>query len=36
MIDLCRLGPPAAVVTEITERVETEPVAPGFRQTPTV
>jgi acylphosphatase len=36
MIDLCRLGPPAAMVTEITEQVETEPVAPGFRQAPTV
>jgi acylphosphatase len=36
MIALCRQGPPAAVVTKITEQVETEPAAPGFRQAPTV
>ena len=36
MIDLCRQGPPAAMVTRVVEQVETEPVAPGFRQTPTV
>ncbi|HZA65734.1 MAG TPA: acylphosphatase [Geminicoccaceae bacterium] len=36
MIDHCRQGPPAAVVHEITEQIETGPVAPGFRQAPTV
>jgi len=36
MIDSCRRGPPGAVVTEIVEEIETEPVAPGFRQAPTV
>jgi acylphosphatase len=36
MIDDCRRGPPGAVVGEIIEEAETEPVAPGFRQAPTV
>ena len=36
MIELCREGPPAAVVTEVTEQAEAEPVAPGFRQAPTL
>jgi acylphosphatase len=36
MIDSCRRGPPGAVVREIIEEVETEPVAQGFRQAPTV
>ena len=35
MIDQCRQGPPAARVSAITERPETEPVGPGFRQAPT-
>jgi acylphosphatase len=35
MIDLCRMGPPAAMVHEITEQLEIEPVAPGFHQAPT-
>jgi acylphosphatase len=36
MIDRCRQGPPAAVVHEVTEAIETAPVEPGFRQAPTV
>jgi len=36
MIEQCRQGPPAAVVHEITEQIEPGPVAPGFRQAPTV
>jgi acylphosphatase len=32
MIERCRQGPPAAVVSGITEEPETAPVAPGFRQ----
>jgi acylphosphatase len=35
-IDLCRQGPPAALVDEVTEEPEPSPVAPGFRQAPTV
>jgi acylphosphatase len=35
MIDRCRQGPPAAVVREITEQIETGAVGPGFRQAPT-
>jgi acylphosphatase len=35
-IDLCRQGPPAARVREVTEQIETAPVEPGFRQAPTV
>lgn len=36
MIDSCWQGPPAAMVSEVTERSETEPVGPGFRQAPTI
>jgi acylphosphatase len=36
MIEWCRQGPPGAMVSGITEQIETEPVAPGFRQAPTV
>lgn len=36
MIERCRVGPPAARVTRIEELAEAEPVAPGFRQAPTV
>jgi|Tabmets5t2r1_1033131.scaffolds.fasta_scaffold115038_2 acylphosphatase len=35
-IELCREGPPAALVRELTEQIETGPVEPGFRQAPTV
>ena len=35
-IELCRQGPPAALVREVTEQIETEPVEPGFEQAPTV
>ena len=35
-IELCRQGPPAALVREVTEELEAGPVAPGFRQAPTV
>jgi acylphosphatase len=35
MIASCRKGPPGAAVRDIIEEVETEPVAPGFRQAPT-
>ena len=35
-IALCRQGPPAARVREVTEEIETGPVEPGFRQAPTV
>jgi acylphosphatase len=35
MVERCRQGPPAAVVTGITEELETAPVAPGFHQAPT-
>jgi acylphosphatase len=35
-IELCRQGPPAARVREVTEQIETGPVEPGFRQAPTV
>ena len=35
MIDRCRQGPPGALVTAITEQIETGPVGPGFRQAPT-
>jgi acylphosphatase len=36
MIERCRQGPPGALVSAITEQVETAPVVPGFRQAPTV
>jgi acylphosphatase len=36
MIERCWQGPPAARVHEITEQPETEPVAPGFCEAPTV
>ena len=36
MIDLCRKGPPAALVSEVAEQIETTPADPGFRQAPTV
>ena len=36
MIAMCRQGPPAALVREVTEEAETGPVEPGFRQRPTV
>lgn len=35
MIELCRQGPPGAVVREISEQIETSSVEPGFRQAPT-
>jgi acylphosphatase len=35
-VELCRQGPPAALVREVIEQIETGPVAPGFRQAPTV
>jgi acylphosphatase len=35
-INLCRQGPPTALVSEITEELEPGPVPPGFRQAPTV
>ena len=35
MIDRCRQGPPGAIVSEISEQIETAPVEPGFRQAPT-
>ena len=35
-IELCRQGPPAALVREVTEQIETGAVQPGFRQGPTV
>jgi acylphosphatase len=35
-IELCRQGPPAAQVREVTEQIETGPVEPGFRQAPTL
>jgi hypothetical protein len=35
MIDRCRQGPPGAMVSKITEQIETTPVEPGFRQAPT-
>jgi acylphosphatase len=35
-IELCRQGPPAALVREVTEQIETGLVEPGFRQAPTV
>jgi acylphosphatase len=35
MVELCRSGPPAARVDEVTETVEPEPVGPGFHQRPT-
>ena len=35
-IALCRQGPPAARVREVTEEIETAPVEPGFRQAPTL
>jgi hypothetical protein len=34
MIDRCREGPPGAIVSEISEQIETAPVEPGFRQAP--
>jgi acylphosphatase len=36
MIDRCRQGPPGAMVSRLTEQIETAPVDPGFRQAPTV
>ena len=36
VIDLCRQGPPAALVREVSEQIETGAVEPGFRQAPTV
>jgi acylphosphatase len=36
MIELCRRGPPAALVHDVAEQIETEPVTPGFRQAPTL
>jgi acylphosphatase len=36
MIALCRQGPPAALVREVTEQEETGPVESGFHQAPTV
>jgi acylphosphatase len=36
MIELCRQGPPAALVTDVAETIETAPVEPGFHQAPTV
>jgi acylphosphatase len=35
MIERCRQGPPGALVTAITEQIETGPVGLGFRQAPT-
>lgn len=36
MIELCRHGPPAALVHDVAETIETAPLEPGFRQVPTV
>jgi acylphosphatase len=36
MLELCRQGPPAALVRDVAEQIETEPVPAGFRQAPTV
>lgn len=36
MINLCRQGPPAALVSDVAEQIEATPVEPGFRQAPTV
>jgi acylphosphatase len=36
MVELCRQGPPAALVREVAEQIETAPLEPGFRQAPTV
>lgn len=36
MIELCRQGPPAALVSEVAEQIETAPIETGFRQAPTV
>jgi len=36
MIERCREGPPAARVDQIVEEPESAPVAPGFRQAPTL
>jgi acylphosphatase len=36
MIALCRQGPPAALVREVTDEAETVLVEPGFHQAPTV
>lgn len=36
MIELCREGPPAALVSDVAEQIEPTPVGPGFRQAPTV
>ena len=35
-VELCREGPPAARVREVTEDMESGPVERGFRQAPTV
>jgi acylphosphatase len=36
MIERCRRGPPLARVAAVSQEIETAPVAPGFRQAPTV
>ena len=36
MIELCRQGPPAALVSDVAEQIETEPVPAGFHQAPTM
>lgn len=36
MVGLCRQGPPAAVVTNVTEHPAAAPPEPGFRHGPTV
>jgi acylphosphatase len=35
MIDRCWQGPPAALVSDVAEQIETAPAEPGFRQAPT-
>jgi acylphosphatase len=35
MVDQCRQGPPAAIVTRVTAEPASPPAAPGFRQLPT-
>ena len=36
MFELCRQGPPAALVSDVAEQIETEPVPAGFHQAPTM
>jgi acylphosphatase len=36
MIELCRQGPPAALVNDVAEQIETEPLPAGFHQAPTM